>query len=290
MFRYYHLATTIVALFTSTASGVLAQEPLTPAVDSLNQRIAVLGARLDSLEAGVCPPAPIHVAPWAPSGDAAVDSLAASLLRLEGRVGRVTAAHCAGLAAGGAPPDTVLDELAAIRAAAAAAAEEGAARDSTPQPTGPRSLNVLNPEISVTGNLLLIARDESPQRDNAELREVEVSFQSALDPFSTAKVFLTFSEDEIGVEEGYLYWVGLPGRIRLDAGKFRQQLRRASPAWACHSIPLSRSRWLGELTRCGSRVRQPRAIPSTKAARNPRSSAGFRASGNSTAARTRTSA
>ncbi len=250
MFRYYHLATTIVALFTSTASGVLAQEPLTPAVDSLNQRIAVLGARLDSLEAGICPPAPIHVAPWAPSGDAAVDSLAASLLRLEGRVGRVTAAHCAGLAAGGAPPDTVLDELAAIRAAAAAAAEEGAARDSTPQPTGPRSLNVLNPEISVTGNLLLIARDASPQRDNAELREVEVSFQSALDPFSTAKVFLTFSEDEIGVEEGYLYWVGLPGRIRLDAGKFRQQLGDLN-RWHAHALPeteypLVYQRFLGE--------------------------------------------
>jgi hypothetical protein len=250
MHRHHHGAAIMVALFTLTASSVLAQEPLGTAVDSLNARVRALAARLDSLEAGICLAVPPEVAPRIPTGDPAVDSLAASVTRLEGRLGRLTAAQCATLAAGRATPDTVVDELAAIRRAAAAAAEEGAARDSTPQPTGRRSQNVLNPEISVTGNLLLIARDESPQRDNAELREVEVAFQSALDPYSTAKIFLTFSEEEIGVEEGYLYWTGLPGRIRLDAGKFRQQLGDLN-RWHVHALPeteypLVYQRFLGE--------------------------------------------
>lgn len=265
MRRYYHLATMMVALFSLAAPSALAQEPLRVSVDSLTQRIAALAARLDSLEIGTCLPAALEVAPRIPTGDPAVDSLAASVTRLEGRVGRLTAVQCAALAAGRETPDTVVDELAAIRAAAAAAAEEGAARDSTPQPTGRRSQNVLNPEISVTGNVVFTARDQSPQRDNAELREVEVSFQSALDPYSTAKIFLTFSEEEIGVEEGYLYWTGLPGRIRLDAGKFRQQLGDLN-RWHVHALPeteypLVYQRFLGEEGLAGVGVSLYTALP-----------------------------
>ncbi len=166
---------------------------------------------------------------------------------------RLALERCVAVVEAGPSPDSAGDELAAIRAAAEAAADQGAARDTTaprPAAAGPRNQNVLNPEISVTGTVLLTARDESPQRDNAELREVEVSFQSALDPFSTAKIFLTFSEDEIGVEEGYVYWVGLPGRIRVDAGKIRQQLGDLN-RWHAHALPeteypLVYQRFLGE--------------------------------------------
>ncbi|NNG15366.1 MAG: hypothetical protein HKM89_02715, partial [Gemmatimonadales bacterium] len=115
MRRYYHLATVVVALFSLAAPSALAQEPLRVSVDSLNQRIAALAARLDSLEAGVCPSPPVEATPRTPTGDPAVDSLAASVSRLEGRVGKFTAAQCAALVAGRATPDTV-DELAAIRA------------------------------------------------------------------------------------------------------------------------------------------------------------------------------
>ena len=51
-------------------------------------------------------------------------------------------------------------------------------------PGGPRGGNLLNPEISATGDVRLFARDESPQRDNAVAREFELAFQSALDPYS----------------------------------------------------------------------------------------------------------
>lgn len=265
MHRYCQIATILVALCTMARTSTLAQEPSRPAIDSLNRRIAALGAKLDSLEAGRCPVGPIEAVTRPATGDPAVDSLASSVTRLEGRVIRLTAAQCAALAAGAPAPDSVEDELAAIRAAAQAAAEEGAARDSTPRHTGPRRLNVLNPEISVTGNLLLTARDESPQRDNADLREVEVAFQSALDPFSTAKVFLTFSEEEIGVEEGYLYWTGLPGRFRLDAGKIRQQLGDLN-RWHAHALPeteypLVYQRFLGEEGLAGIGLSAYTALP-----------------------------
>jgi hypothetical protein len=152
-------------------------------------------------------------------------------------------------------------DLAALRAAAAAAvsnqagAAPGTAEDSVPAPpekpaAGPRSPNLLNPEISATGDLRLLARDEGPQRDNAILREVEFSFQSALDPYSKTKIFLTFEDEEIGVEEGYIYYSGLPGRIRADGGKFRQALGDLN-RWHLHALPeneypLVYQRFLGE--------------------------------------------
>jgi len=255
MRRTHLLAALVGALFLWPVSNAAAQDELRPAVGSLHQRITALEARLDSLGTGLCPPRPIASLQRTPTGDPAVDSLATAITRLEDRVYRLTIERCAAPQTGGTPSDTVVDELAAIRAAAAAAAGAASERDSA-QPKAPSGTagrsnqNVLNPEISVTGTVLLTARDESPQRDNAELREVEVSFQSALDPYSTAKIFLTFSEDEIGVEEGYLYWVGLPGRIRVDAGKIRQQLGDLN-RWHAHALPESQyplvyQRFLGE--------------------------------------------
>ena len=49
---------------------------------------------------------------------------------------------------------------------------------------------------------------------------------------------------------GYVYWVGLPGRIRVDAGKIRQQLGDLN-RWHAHALPeteypLVYQRFLGE--------------------------------------------
>jgi len=144
------------------------------------------------------------------------------------------------------------DELAGLRAAAEAAADTAPAVTRPPPAStgGPRNANVLNPEISATGDIRLVARDESPQRDNGVAREFEFSFQSALDPYSKTKIFLTFEDEEIGVEEGYIYWSGLPGRMRADVGKFRQQIGDLN-RWHLHALPeteypLVYRRFLGE--------------------------------------------
>src|SRR5947199_3300852 len=41
---------------------------------------------------------------------------------------------------------------------------------------------------------------------------------------------------EVNVEEGYAYWTGLPGKIRLDVGKFRQQFGELN-RWHLHAVP-----------------------------------------------------
>lgn len=231
-------------------------------VDSLQVIISRLSARLDSLEAGRCPAGETLRLP-VPTGLPAMDSVLVALGRLASRTDRLAAARCQTPAAGArvaAAADTARDELADLRAAAAAAAEGAAGTPDVSTPEKPedvqfvgrqRGLNALNPEISATGDLRFIGRrKENPPRDNAVAREFEFAFQSDLDPYSHTKVFLTFEDEEVGVEEGYIYYTGLPGQIRVDAGKFRQQLGELN-RWHLHSLPeteypLVYRRFLGE--------------------------------------------
>ncbi|MGH7606294.1 MAG: hypothetical protein ACREME_03060, partial [Gemmatimonadales bacterium] len=130
----------------------------------------------------------------------------------------------------------------ALRAAAGqAAGRDSAPTDSAARPTvpavgGARNLSQLNPEISVTGDLRGAIQTDGAQRDNFELHEVEVSFQSALDPYSHTKIFAGIHEGEIEIEEAYFYYTGLPARVRLDVGVFRQQLG-ALNRWHLHALP-----------------------------------------------------
>jgi hypothetical protein len=179
-----------------------------------------------------------------PSGDAATDSLVASLNRLNQRIDRIAGPRCA-VTGEAAPADTTGgDDLAALRAAADSALGKPARQPGDSVPTEKttfigrqRNGSALNPEISATGDIRLVAQDGTEHFDG-EAREFEVGLQSTLDPYSTAKIFLTFSDGEVGAEEGYLYWTGLPGRIRADVGLFRQQVGDLN-RWHLHALPES---------------------------------------------------
>jgi hypothetical protein len=175
-----------------------------------------------------------------------VDSLAAQLRRLQARFDSVLAVlaklQAAGhadtsLAAARADSAAAQDDLAALRARARAAVPEAAADTGGQRGTGrERNLNQLNPEVSATGNLGVFAQTEGPQQDNFGLHELELSFQAALDPYSHTKIFLAVGEGVIDVEEAYFYYTGLPGRLRLDLGRFRQQLGELN-RWHLHAVP-----------------------------------------------------
>ncbi|MBI2615835.1 MAG: hypothetical protein HYW52_09210 [Gemmatimonadetes bacterium] len=101
-----------------------------------------------------------------------------------------------------------------------------------------RNLNRLNPEISVTGDVRLNATSEEPASDNVDVREFEFSFQSALDPYSSTKIFASYEEGAFTVEEAYAYWTGLPASLRIDVGRFRQQVGELN-RWHQHALPQS---------------------------------------------------
>lgn len=129
------------------------------------------------------------------------------------------------------------EELAALRAAAEETAgqtppEPADTAAGAPAPTlasggdvsfgSERNLNRLNPEISMTGDLVGFATDQG--REDFDGREFELNVQSALDPYSLTKWTLSFSPEEgVDIEEGYVSYTGLPGGLTLTAGKFRQE-------------------------------------------------------------------
>jgi len=193
-----------------------------------------------------------------------VDSLAREVRALKARLDSLGTGRRPAAAA-----DTN-EDLAALRAAAAAAAGIGdtSARSDTSnrvQFVGrERNQAQLNPEISVTGDVRGYGQQPGIQRDNFDPREFEVGFQSALDPYSNTKIFVSLENGEVSVEEGYAYWTGLPGHLRLDVGKFRQQFGELN-RWHLHALPeteypLALRRYLGDDGLSGTGLSLYRAI------------------------------
>jgi len=157
-----------------------------------------------------------------------LDSLVAVLRGMQARIDSLERAHSQGDTSG-------TDELAALRAAASAVTADSAAA-TAPAQQARLGQNALNPEISVTGDLRAYAYHPGPQTDNFVAREFEFGFQSALDPYATAKVFVSAEDGQLSIEEGYVYYTGLPGHTRLDAGIFRQTVGELN-RWHLHALP-----------------------------------------------------
>ena len=110
----------------------------------------------------------------------------------------------------------------------------------------------LNPEISVLGDFFINYLNEKSKTE-AVLEEVELSFQTPLDPFTRMKVFLGIHKEEEGdiedgsehhqngyhlhLEETYITWVGLAPNIAIDAGKFRTPFGTYN-RWHPHALPI----------------------------------------------------
>ena len=176
-------------------------------------------------------------------------------LRTELEVLRARLDSLEGVVVGGQAEDTT-DAIARLRSAAQAAAGDAAA-DTVAQGSQDfvgraRSLQALNPEISLNGDLYGSIHSDNPRSENFIPREFEFAFVSALDPYARAKVFLAVEEDRgrievfpgdlreadgaaVGVEEGYVEWVALPGGLRLKGGRFFQQFGQLN-RWHSHAL------------------------------------------------------
>jgi hypothetical protein len=102
-------------------------------------------------------------------------------------------------------------------AVAAALLAAAAAADAQSPPS-----KVFNPDISVIGNFIGIAgHNDVEKRDALELHESEIGFSAIVDPYARADFFVTLSNDEVGIEEGYITFLDLPGQLLVKAGKLK---------------------------------------------------------------------
>ncbi len=121
---------------------------------------------------------------------------------------------------------------------------------------GERNQWQLNPEISVGGELFL-TYDDRTEETEATVEEIELAFQTSLDPYTLMKVFFGIHQERdegghdeasfreeghdhgwaVDVEEAYITWTApFPG-LRLDAGKFKQPFGTYN-RWHAHALPM----------------------------------------------------
>jgi len=120
---------------------------------------------------------------------------------------------------------------------------------------GSRSLQALNPEISVTSDFFGNYQVESPHytgdlRSGFHLRVAEFLFQANLDPYSFTKVIFEAGAEGFGLGEAYITWINLFSRVNFTVGKFRQQFGVVN-RWHQHALdqlffPLPISLYMGE--------------------------------------------
>jgi hypothetical protein len=81
---------------------------------------------------------------------------------------------------------------------------------------------VFNPDMAVIGDFLgATGRNEVDPQPALELHESEAAFQAIVDPYARADFFISFGEEGVGVEEGFLTFTSLPGGFLTKVGKMR---------------------------------------------------------------------
>jgi hypothetical protein len=90
--------------------------------------------------------------------------------------------------------------------------------------------NYFNPSISVIGNFLGIGgTNRTDAQPSSSLRESEVGLQAIVDPYARADFFLSFGEEGVDVEEGFVTFNQLPAKLLAKVGRMRAGFGKTNP-------------------------------------------------------------
>lgn len=95
----------------------------------------------------------------------------------------------------------------------------------------------LNPDISAIGNFFAAAGHYPTPAGSVlrqagfrslEMHETEVGFQAVVDPYARGDFFLSFGEEGVSLEEGYITFTALPASFVAKVGKMRAAFGRVN--------------------------------------------------------------
>jgi hypothetical protein len=87
---------------------------------------------------------------------------------------------------------------------------------------GGSAAKALNPDISMIGDFVAFAGFNPIQPSpSMQMHESELGVQAIIDPYARGDFFLTFGEQGVGLEEGYITLTALPGSFVARVGKMR---------------------------------------------------------------------
>ena len=154
------------------------------------------------------------------------------------------------------PEPEATRDLASLRELAQAEAAKPTSVEEQPEETvfkaGSLSLQALNPEISVTGDFLFSARQDTTSDESTDFnfRNLGVHIESWLDPYTIFKSAVAVHEDETELGEAYVSLHDVADNLNLTFGKFRQQFGVVN-RWHKHGLdqvdfPLALRKIFGE--------------------------------------------
>jgi len=81
---------------------------------------------------------------------------------------------------------------------------------------------IFNPDIAVIGDFLgAVGRNTINPDPALQMHESEASFQAVVDPYARADFFVSFGEEGVEIEEGFVTFTSLPGGLLTKVGKMR---------------------------------------------------------------------
>jgi len=87
---------------------------------------------------------------------------------------------------------------------------------------GTAAAKALNPDISMIGDFIATTgHNPVVSAPVMEMHESELGVQAIIDPYARGDFFLSFGEEGVTLEEGYITFTSLPGSIVAKAGKMR---------------------------------------------------------------------
>lgn len=84
------------------------------------------------------------------------------------------------------------------------------------------SARLMNPAVSMIGNFLGgVGSNAVAAGPSLEMTESELGLSAAVDPYARADFFLSFGQEGVDLEEGYITFPSVPGELLVRAGKQR---------------------------------------------------------------------
>lgn len=108
---------------------------------------------------------------------------------------------------------------------------------------GGSAAKALNPDISAIGDFISVAGHNPVQPSpSLQMHESELGIQAIIDPYARGDFFLSFGEEGVDVEEGYITFTALPGGFVAKAGKMRAAFGKVNTMHN-HVLPWWTARW-----------------------------------------------
>jgi len=94
---------------------------------------------------------------------------------------------------------------------------------------GGSAAKALNPDISMIGDFIAsVGHNPVNPTPSFQMHESEIGVQAIIDPYSRGDFFLSFGEEGVNLEEGYITLTALPAGFVAKVGKFRGAFGRVN--------------------------------------------------------------